>query len=177
MLRGVLIFTHKVQLGRSHTLHETVLTPSLRTHLCVRTVDKWGPRSSYQTLQTQSCFWDSLISNQTWESRPDAPVRVHSDWLLYWLHIIFNTNTPSYSRHSDETSHFYSTSHTIISFPVISNREACFQNITHCQTDERLQETSRKYEITRTLSRLQNTGHVLELLICDPGVLSRWVYL
>ncbi len=48
MLRGVLIFTHIstnfTQVGKSHTLRAAVLTHSLHTHLCVRTVDKWGDR-------------------------------------------------------------------------------------------------------------------------------------
>ncbi len=45
--RGAYIYTHfyvEVQVGKSHTLREAVLMHSLHTHLCVRTVDKWGDR-------------------------------------------------------------------------------------------------------------------------------------
>ncbi len=45
--RCAYIYTHfyvEVQVGQSHTLHEAVLMHSLHTHLCVRTVDKWGDR-------------------------------------------------------------------------------------------------------------------------------------
>ncbi len=43
-------FYASVQVGKSHTLCESVLTHSLRTHLCVHTVDKRGPWSIFYLL-------------------------------------------------------------------------------------------------------------------------------